>query len=166
MNRSTIIYQGAELSVPEFLVDLWPHDLAIEDWPTFCGAGDGPGDWIVPDKARGVYFTPACFIHDIDWALAPSRLAHSFVISNYYFWCNLRALTKIQTRESTTRQKMLLHLNNLYAAVVTTPLGWRNFHPLCEPDWTKNSEVKGKLNKLAMASLEVLGGKTNRSEVS
>jgi hypothetical protein len=153
MSRATIIYHDAELSAPEFLVDLWPHDMHLEMWPTYCGAGDGLGDWIVPDKIRSANVRPACFLHDVDWALAPSRSAQYFVISNYYFWCNLRALVKVQLTEGTGQYKMALHLCNLYAAVVTCPLGWKNFQPEGTTVWDANPTVQQKLHRLAMASL-------------
>jgi len=52
MNFVKISYWGADLTIPDFLEPLWPHDLPPEAWPTFCGAGQGWGDAIVPGLAR------------------------------------------------------------------------------------------------------------------
>jgi hypothetical protein len=170
MSRVTISYCGAELTVPEFLSDLWPFDLPLSRFPSYCGAGEGPGDWIVPEKVRGAILSPACFIHDVDWALAPSRDPYHFVMSNVYFWQNNRALVKAQLREKSGQYIMALHLCNLYAAVVTTPLGWRSYTPIGESNWKENAEVKQKLNRLAMANLwcPATGGtiEGDRSEVA
>jgi hypothetical protein len=48
---------------------------------------------------------------------------------------------------------MVLHLNNLYAAVVTCPLGWKNFQPEGTTVWDANPTVQQKLHRLAMATM-------------
>jgi len=155
MNRSTIKYAGADLSVPEFLVDLWPYDMPLNKFPTFCGAGDGLGDSIVPDKVRGVILTPACFVHDIDWALSSSRSVYHFVMSNVYFLFNNRAMAHAQLKEGTTKYKIVMHLCNFYAVVVTSPIGWKNYTPEGTDIWDINLVVKSKLKRLAEAHLGI-----------
>jgi hypothetical protein len=155
MNRATITYHGADLSVPEFLVSLWPHDLPLKKFPSFCGAGDGIRDIIVPEKVRGAILSPACFIHDIDWALAPSRSVYHFIMSNVHFLFNNRALVEAQLRKGTAQRTIALHLCNLYAFAVTSPIGWRNYRPEGTSDWMENLVLKSKLKRLAEASLGI-----------
>ena len=86
-----INYASAKLEIPTFLTDLWPHALHPADWPTFCGAGDGLGDRIVPDHICSVSVSPCCFEHDISWALAENSFA-AFMKANLRLWLNLRSL--------------------------------------------------------------------------
>lgn len=69
MRRITIEYGGTFLDLPDFLVNIWPFDLPLDGWPTFCGAGEGFGDWIVPDEIYDVPIRHICFLHDIAWAI-------------------------------------------------------------------------------------------------
>ena len=88
---TTIRYLGATLVIPAFLPPLWPYQMPIEKWPTFCGAGDGIGDKIVPDRIHGVQMAPACFTHDIEWAVTPNTLK-AFMLANWHFLRNCLAL--------------------------------------------------------------------------
>lgn len=150
----TIDYLGAQLRVPDFLVDLWPHEMEWKQWPTFCGAGDGLGDWIVPDRVRGAILAPACFIHDVEWAIAGDRGVYAFLMANLHLTINNRQCVSVQIPNTEkVRKRMALHLCNLYGAMVCTPFGWRNFHPCGTVAWEKNLTVQDKLRRLARANL-------------
>lgn len=165
MNTKKIYCWTAELIVPEDLVDIWPHSLPLPWWPTYCGAGEGIGDRLVPDKLRRAYLQPACFIHDIEWALAPSRNPVDFVSSNFHFWLNLRSLVISQIPKSEPRRlKEALHLCNFYVLVVTSPIGWRNFRPEGTTIFNLNQDVKEKVHKLAMACIKYESNTLDESE--
>lgn len=151
MTTSTIIYAGAILEVPDFLVDLWPHELPLSDWPTYCGAGDGLGDRIVPDSIWGARVCPACFIHDIDWAIADGSY-RAFQAANNRFKRNLVALTDAQLY-SQVRIAAKIRCNT-YWLVVSSPVGWRNYEPSGSDPYT-NPVVKDKLFRLARAKLRI-----------
>ena len=88
---SYIRYHSIPLEVPCFLKSLWPYDFPLDQWPTFCGAGSGLGDMIVPDHIFGVQIAPACFIHDIDWSYLPNT-EEAFHSSNFRLFNNLKAI--------------------------------------------------------------------------
>jgi len=60
MKTVKIIRYGAQMEVADFLEHLMPDepDLPLNMWPTFCGAGDGIGDRLVPDIIGGICISP------------------------------------------------------------------------------------------------------------
>lgn len=58
IETTVITYGGAQIEIPEFLKDYWPLDQPLEEWPSFCGAGEGLGDKIVPEHICGVCVSP------------------------------------------------------------------------------------------------------------
>lgn len=108
---------GAMLEVCAFLRPLWPFDLPLDKWPTFCGAGDGIGDIIVPDSLHGCHIAPACFQHDIEFSVCPNTRA-AFLAANWRFYRNLRALCVVQT-SGIRRIRVEIDCLIYYAAVST-----------------------------------------------
>lgn len=143
-----------EVNGPEWLSEVWPADMPLRNWPTFCGAGDGIGDFVVPDRVRTAIVAPACFIHDIEWATGDIKNPYDFVMSNVHFYFNLRAMCSGQL--TGTKLRIALHLCGVYALVVTSPIGWRNYEP-CGKDWKTNVIVKDRLKRLARAHLGLTG---------
>jgi len=147
-----IQYLGVWLEVPACLKDLWPYDMDLEDWPTFCGAGEGIGDVLVPDKIEGAIVSPACFAHDIAWAIS-QRTHTDFFDANIHLLHNLNNLIA----------KFISHRNHYERAIrvsfgyweaVTSILGWANFEPCGSDPWT-NPVVKARLKKLADAKIKL-----------
>lgn len=101
MDFIKITYFGAELEIPKFLLKHWPSekDLSLDQWPTFCGAGEGFGDLVVPDVRCGVNVSCVCFVHDIGWAIA-DRDNTGFLKSNSRFFFNLRSLLLANSSKS------------------------------------------------------------------
>jgi len=97
LKTTFIEYHGARLEIPLVLRDIWPHELPLSEWPTFCGAGEGIGDVAVPDEwyLGFIHISPACFIHDICWALTDNS-DESFDWANDLFRRNLKALIDAQ----------------------------------------------------------------------
>lgn len=100
-----IEYGGAVLEIPDFLAPIWPHDIPLDAWPTFCGAGQGLGDMLVKDRRCGVWTAPVCFIHDVEWTVGEASWLFA-VESNLRLYRNIRALMLAnydQRRYSTAR---------------------------------------------------------------
>lgn len=110
MITKEIYFDGVPLIVPiisgiqmEFL------KLSFEGYPSRCGAGQGLGDLIVPEKIWGLSITPSCHIHDTMWDIAEPTWA-DFHSSNSIFLHNI--LSIIQYRSSSS---ILEHFRNYRA---------------------------------------------------
>ena len=110
MDTSTISVEGCEFIVPVAIKQYWPRYLDIDEFPSFCGAGNGFGDSIVPEKMLGLKVAPACFIHDLSWEICELSWA-GFHQSNSMFLHNLQQI--IINRSSSEILKMI----RLYRAV-------------------------------------------------
>lgn len=150
-----IRYAGATLTIPEWLAPLWPYDLPLNRWPSFCGAGDGVGDAIVPESIRGVRVSPACFIHDVDWATSPDTISE-FLASNFRLARNIRALILASSLPWWKKELAVVRAYTLWLGGVTT-IGALCFDPLGESfvDPLDNPVVQEKLHRLALARLGI-----------
>jgi len=74
-------------------------DSSLKDFPdNFCGAGEGFGEKIVPDYigfswAGGVKISPACWVHDKEWALCGPTW-EEFHASNSRFAMNITRIVR------------------------------------------------------------------------
>lgn len=150
-NIIKIKYAGAALEISAFLGPLWPFDMLLDDWPTFCGAGQGFGDWLVPDTIYGVRVAPACLQHDVEWAIADGSYK-AFMTANCRFRRNLGAMVKIQL--TGWRRSLAVARCNTYFLVVSSPIGWANFDP-GSTDPYKNEAVRAKIKRLSQAALGI-----------
>lgn len=92
METVAVIYDGVTLIVPiinESPMHI-PHD-GFDDFDTYCGAGKGWGDKIVPDDIYGIIISPACFIHDVMWRES-SPSWRDFHHSNSVFFHNILSI--------------------------------------------------------------------------
>ena len=119
MNFVKLSHWGADLMVPEFLVPLWPHDLPPEAWPTFCGAGSGWGNAIVPDKIGKAYLNPAGLCHDVEWACSEKNLS-AFMGANGRFFLNCVALILASDLDLWPKIKVMTTVSGLYFTAVST----------------------------------------------
>ena len=151
MKYGAIFYAGATLTIPEWLKPLWPYNLPLSKWPTFCGAGDGFGDKVVPDIIRGVCISPACFIHDVDWATTPDTI-RQFLAANFRFAKNCRALIMASALSWWKKELAVVRAYGLYFMAVST-IGALCFDPIGAPfgDPLENEVVKARLKRLAKA---------------
>lgn len=141
---TTINYLGATLELPDWLEPLWP-DLPIEKFPTFCGAG-GIGDIFVPDTLYGANISPACFIHDIDFACSPRTWA-AFRSHNNRLARNAKSLVDAQLT-GTKRALATAGVARYWFACMA--FGWIHFRPEGVNPWS-NKTVRDRLNRLAKA---------------
>lgn len=73
MDATILRVDGVNLLMPRFVATWWPHHLTLDEFPTFCGAGRGLGDAVVPERMWGLPISAACYIHDFAWTLANSE---------------------------------------------------------------------------------------------
>jgi hypothetical protein len=92
METRKIIYDGVSLIVP--IIDGCPLTMphrGFDDFDTYCGAGKGIGDLIVPDDIFGVVISPACYIHDKMWLYCEPTW-RDFHHSNSVFFHNILSI--------------------------------------------------------------------------
>lgn len=87
-----IIYCGVRLEVP--LIDGVPLDMPFDSWDgwdiSYCGAGHGVAEWVVPEKfPGGSIATPCCYIHDFSNDIAET--VQEYAQSDRMFLTNLIA---------------------------------------------------------------------------
>ena len=154
MKTVRITRYGAQLEVAEFLEYLIPDedDLPLTMWPTFCGAGDGIGDRIVPDTIDGICVSPVCLDHDCSWAISPNTYA-AFQAANNRFFKNL--VSFLWSRLDGWQLVRALGRCTLYYAAVSSWIGWRNFSPAGEDPWS-NPIVRDRLSRLARMKFRVV----------
>ena len=153
MKRIKVKCGEATLIAPYWLENLWPSDFPAARWPTFCGAGDGWGDKIVPDWISGVCISPACFLHDVGWATTKDSI-DAFFTENWYFALNIRALILSSKIKWWEKELAVLRAWSLYFVAVST-VGAFAFDPLSE-DWANplnNPIVKDRLKRLSLARI-------------
>lgn len=83
-----VLYGGAKLDIHPVLAKVWPYEKWPTKWPTFCGAGNGLGDRMIPDNPRGIDCSCLCADHDLRWTLAnnkkEAREANKILQNNLY----------------------------------------------------------------------------------
>jgi hypothetical protein len=131
-----------------WLAQLWPHDMLLDEWPTFCGPGNSLGDWTIPDEIHGVKVCATCFIHDCMWSTSIDSYA-SFQAANNVFLKNL--LSTVKSQLSGIKRQLAYVRCLLYFAAVST-VGMIHFCPFCRNPYS-NPEIREKLNRLAKAQM-------------
>ena len=147
-----IEHDGITLMVPTFIKDndLWPYQLPLQSWPSFCGAGEGLGDYIVPDHICGINISPACFIHDCEYAVNDHNWM-AFYSANDRLRKNIKSIvdTKLHGHDRIAGHAIA---DEYYLAVMM--FGWPNFTPDATiKNWFESKIMKSKLHRLAMADL-------------
>ena len=154
MNFSKITCWGATLIIPEFLVPLWPHELPLDKWPTFLGAGQGWGDAIVPDSLHGVYLNPAGLCHDIEWACSEKNFS-AFMGANGRFFLNMVSLILVSNLTTWTMIRALIEAGTIYLTAVCTMgflfFSWFSKNRNEDINPFQNPIVKDRLHRLATA---------------
>jgi len=99
MKTKRITVEGILLIVPESYHA--PYQF-IKQFPPSCGAGDGIGNGLVPERMYGLLITVCCHIHDYCWKVAEATWS-DFHQSNYLFFVNLKAVIKAKSANVITR---------------------------------------------------------------
>jgi len=120
METTMLKFHGIQYQVPEGFEFL---DKEINEYPSFCGAGDGIGDKIVPEVIGGMRCSHICHAHDECWSLCePTRVA--FIKSNMMFGYNLSVYLSTGKGFWTTIWRLVK--GAVYVAAVST-VGWKIF---------------------------------------
>jgi hypothetical protein len=146
--HTTISYQGISLRLPHWLADEWRFELPLRDFPTYCGAGNTVGEWLVPDTAHKARLSPACLIHDIEQCIG-KRSFTNFMNTNNNLLRNLRACVKAQLPKG-DRKKAYMHCYWYWGTCAT--VGWLNFKPQALNHWL-NAEVRSRVDRLKKAKI-------------
>jgi len=102
-------------------------DKDIDDYPSFCGAGSGIGDKVVPEKIGGMPCSHICHVHDEWWEMCdPTWLA--FLRGNMAFGYNL-AVYLGTGKGSKWDKAWRLIKGSVYVGAVST-VGWKIFKKL------------------------------------
>lgn len=146
MNYTRINCRGAMIEVPDFLHPIWPFDLELDRWPSFCGSGEGIGDRAVPETTHGVCLSPACFVHDIDFIISP-RTIKAFSAANFRFLKNSISLATSQA--SSNKQLIAAVFGSMRYWTFIMVFGWGAFEPTLNTGKPlDNIEVQNKIRKL------------------
>ena len=115
MNTIIERFDGVELVRPvgDFR---WPHPT-FDGFPTCCGAGDW-GDRIVPDNLWGLNISPACWIHDQMFTMAPANWS-AFHHANSVFLHNLNAINESKSGNIFIKKMRQIRAIEYYTAVDT-----------------------------------------------
>jgi hypothetical protein len=144
----TIDFHGRRFMCPSWLVPLLPdeEELPLKAWPTYCGAGDGFGDWIVRDKICGIPIPPVCLVHDVGWAVSKED-GEYFIRENWRFRHNLVAWV---VPFLPWWRKPLGYISCYCYWLAVATIGQSMFAPSGE-DWATNPVVRDKIQRLNRA---------------
>ncbi|MBU1567728.1 MAG: hypothetical protein KJ630_19150 [Proteobacteria bacterium] len=98
--------------------------VTIDEYPSFCGAGEGIGDLIVPERIGGHSCSHICHCHDHSWAICKNTFVE-FMVGNMMFLFNLITYLMRFGNPWKRGKNMLIGLG--YAIVVSSPVGWKIF---------------------------------------
>ncbi len=90
--------------------------MYLADFDTYCGAGDGVGDWLVPEKMFWLRVSAACFIHDYMWANSDGSW-EDFHYSNSVFIHNLISIISYQSRFTLVKHARMYRAVTYFNAV-------------------------------------------------
>ena len=121
MNIEIVKFNNVGYIVPvgfEFL------DRFIHNYPSFCGAGSGIGDSIVPETIGGMRIAHICHVHDESWDQCASTWL-AFIKTNMMFMFNL-AVYLSSADAGIWQMLWRLFKGVLYVGAVST-IGWKIF---------------------------------------
>ena len=146
-----IEYSGAKLNIHPLLALVWPYDFPYQKWPTFCGAGSGLGDRIIPEYICKVRVSCVCGDHDIRWSVSEDSFAEALK-ANWILYQNLRVFVW-QNCDKTKYKKSTIEFWCLWWFRAVCWGAMFHFSPLGGGD-TGNPEVNEKLARLDAAILK------------
>lgn len=124
MKIKLIKFHNIKYLVPEEFEFL---NLPIQRYPSFCGAGKGIGDLIVPETIGGMKCSHICHVHDESFYLCSPTYA-GFTKSNIMFAFNL-AVYLSSKKSGFFKTSWRLVKGCVYVIAVST-FGWKFFKSL------------------------------------
>jgi len=95
---------------------MWPVGATALNFPDCCGAGNGLGNYLVPDTFYGLCVSAACWIHDQMFTLAEATWK-SFYFCNEIFLENLKRIIHFYSSNFVMRQLREIRAYEYFAAV-------------------------------------------------
>jgi len=117
-------FHGIKYLIPDGFEFL---DKNIIEYPSFCGAGKGIGDKIVPEFISNMRCSHICHVHDESWDMARAKYI-DFMLGNLVFAYNLFVYLS-SVRGGFFRRKLKALCGIAYVTAVST-IGWRIFKNL------------------------------------
>lgn len=146
-----IIYCDVKIDIHPLLAAVFPFHIPPEAWPSYCGAGSGIGDRIVPEKIKMVVVSCLCADHDVRWSTCENSW-FAAIQENFVFYKNLRNFVlALRDPEKYSKSSVEAACFRWFLAVC-----WgarHHFNPLGGGD-NGNIETAAKLKKLAIAVAE------------
>ena len=117
METVEVVFDGVPLVVPLIggYEPEFPYDT-LETFGSYCGAGKGIGDHLVPEHIFGVCVSAACWVHDIMWEIADDTWA-DFHHSNSVFLHNLLSIINHRGNEDSHKYARYHRAVTYYHAV-------------------------------------------------
>jgi len=113
-----VTFDGVPLIVPNVGKGFeFPHPT-FDGFPSRCGAGQGLGDAIVPEKILGLLISPACSIHDDDFGMAEPTW-EAFHACNYRFLYNINSIIKYRSKSVVLKHLRMYRAVTYFNAVDT-----------------------------------------------
>ena len=123
MKTTYIKFHGVQYEAPEGFEFI---DRSIGEYPSFCGAGEGIGDKVVPEIIGGMRCSHICHIHDESWLKCEPTKA-GFIKGNMMFGYNLAVY--LSTGKGFFATAWRLIKGAAYVGAVST-FGWKIFKKL------------------------------------
>ena len=128
MKVKKLIYYGVAYLVPEEFEFI---DREICNYPSFCGAGKGIGDKIVPEFIGGLRISHICHGHDESFDAANYTFV-DFIISNMMFAYNL--LVYLSSKSGTRFSRYWRGIKGSIYVLAVCTIGWKVFKDLKEDE--------------------------------
>lgn len=156
METKMIIFDGVPIVAPVVNGNIieFPYNK-FKNFTSYCGAGKGVGDFVVPETVLQLKVSLACYIHDRMWELAnPTWL--EFHASNSVFRSNIDSI--IQFRSQNTVMEHLRYYRSVTYFNAVNTLGAYYFWKLKREDgYTGDLDKDVTLPAIANGILEKLG---------
>lgn len=88
----------------------------LQDFKSYCGAGDGIGDYIVPETMFFLKTSAACYIHDRMWEQADGSW-EDFHYANSVFIHNLISIISYQSKSTILKHMRMYRAVTYFNAV-------------------------------------------------
>jgi len=115
--------EGVPLFMPAFIDEHFPT-LSMNEFPRFCGAGEGWAERFVPDHIIWLYVSVACWIHDGCFCLL-SPTKENWFIANGLFILNIFMLIIVKGSKALVVPRCTIAVPYFWA--VMTGTGWKLF---------------------------------------
>jgi len=90
--------------------------MYLEDFESYCGAGDGIGDWLIPETMFWLKVSASCWVHDKMWSTANGSW-EDFHYANSVFIHNLISIISYQSKSTILKHARMYRAVTYFNAV-------------------------------------------------